>query len=130
MARPDLVAAALEAGHAGFAVLIACAFNYDPRRRIEVILDPAVLPLAWDPTWNQWKHLAGVRIKLDGTFVVGGEYRLFAEQWKLVSRLCGLPSRIQISLPANAGEQTRLSFVVPVFSRSAGLAYLRDIDNP
>ena len=29
MARPDLVAAAREAGDAGFDVLIACAFNYD-----------------------------------------------------------------------------------------------------
>ena len=29
VARPDLVAAAREAGDAGFDVLIACAFNYD-----------------------------------------------------------------------------------------------------
>ena len=29
MSRPDLVAAAREAGDAGFDVLIACAFNYD-----------------------------------------------------------------------------------------------------
>ena len=31
VARPDLVAAAREAGDAGFDVLIACAFNYDGR---------------------------------------------------------------------------------------------------
>ncbi|MCB0212589.1 MAG: site-specific DNA-methyltransferase, partial [Anaerolineae bacterium] len=31
VARPDLVAAAREAGEAGFDVLIACAFNYDAR---------------------------------------------------------------------------------------------------
>jgi adenine-specific DNA-methyltransferase len=31
VARPDLVAAAREAGDAGFDVLIACAFNYDAR---------------------------------------------------------------------------------------------------
>jgi len=30
--RPDLVAAAREAGDAGFDVLIACAFNYEPPR--------------------------------------------------------------------------------------------------
>ena len=29
MSRPDLVAAAREAGDAGFDVLIACAFNYE-----------------------------------------------------------------------------------------------------
>ena len=29
VSRPDLVAAAREAGDAGFDVLIACAFNYD-----------------------------------------------------------------------------------------------------
>ena len=29
ISRPDLVAAAREAGDAGFDVLIACAFNYD-----------------------------------------------------------------------------------------------------
>jgi adenine-specific DNA-methyltransferase len=31
VARPDLVAAAREAGDAGFDVLVACAFNYDAR---------------------------------------------------------------------------------------------------
>jgi hypothetical protein len=34
VSRPDLVAAAREAGDAGFDVLVACAFNYDARLRL------------------------------------------------------------------------------------------------
>lgn len=40
----------------------------DPRRKVEIVLDPVILPIAWEPTWNQWKHLLPTKIGLEGTF--------------------------------------------------------------
>jgi hypothetical protein len=34
----------------------------DSRRKVEAYLDPVVLPLAWDPTWSQWRHLVGTKM--------------------------------------------------------------------
>jgi hypothetical protein len=72
----------------------------DSRRKAEVFLDELVLPLSSDPTWNQWKHLVGTKFGVDGTFVKCGKYRLRNGEWHLVTWETALPSRIQISLPA------------------------------
>ncbi len=41
----------------------------DVRRKLEFWLDPAALHTLWDRTWNQWKHLLGTKIEVEGTFV-------------------------------------------------------------
>ena len=46
----------------------------DARRKLELWLDPAVLHTLWDRTWNQWKHLLGTKIEVDGTFVQSSKY--------------------------------------------------------
>ena len=47
----------------------------DVRRKLEFWLDPAALHTLWDRTWNQWKHLLGTKIEVEGTFVQSGKYR-------------------------------------------------------
>src|SRR5258708_14154699 len=46
------------------------------RRKAEVLLDPISLPLAFDPTWNQWRHLGSTTRAVESTFVDAGKYRL------------------------------------------------------
>ena len=45
------------------------ALYRDSRRKLEVLLDPVLLPIAWDATWCQWKHLVGAKIGIDCTVV-------------------------------------------------------------
>ena len=73
----------------------------DSRRKAEVHLDPAVLPLVWDPTWNQWKHLVGSKAGLSGTFVASGKYRHNGGEWQLVQWETALPSRLTVNLPSD-----------------------------
>ena len=47
----------------------------DSRRKVEVFLDQLSLPLPWDPTWNQWKHLVRTKVGVGATFVKSGKYR-------------------------------------------------------
>ena len=47
----------------------------DARRKLEFWLDPVALQTHWDRTWNQWKHLLGTKIEVEGTFVQSGKYR-------------------------------------------------------
>jgi len=77
----------------------------DPRRKLEFWLDPALLHTVWDPTWNQWKHLSGTKMEVDGTFVPGGKYRKRRDQWELVTWETALPSRLEIKLPADFEQQ-------------------------
>jgi len=39
------------------------AIYRDSRHRIEVLFDQASLPLSWDSSWNQWKHLLGAKVE-------------------------------------------------------------------
>ena len=77
----------------------------DARRELEFWLDPAVLHALWDRTWNQWKHLLGTKIEVDGTFVQNGKYRKRREQWELVTWETALPSRLGIKLPSDFQQQ-------------------------
>jgi hypothetical protein len=77
----------------------------DARRKIEIVLDPVVLPLAWDTTWNQWKHLLPAKIGVEATCVANGKYRLRSGEWNLVSWFSALPSRLELSLPADITGQ-------------------------
>jgi hypothetical protein len=77
----------------------------DMRRKLEFWLDPAGLHTLWDRTWNQWKHLLGMKVEVDGTFVQSGKYRKRRREWELVTWETALPSRLEVKLPADFQQQ-------------------------
>ncbi len=77
------------------------AIYRDLSRKLEVCLDPCVLPFVWDATWNQWKHLLGTKAELKATFVLSGKYRRHRGQWELVNWETALPSRVEVKLPVD-----------------------------
>ncbi len=77
----------------------------DVRRQLEFWLDPAVLHVPWDPTWNQWKHLLRTKIEVEATFVPRTKYRKRRGEWELVSWETALPSRLEVKLPADFQQQ-------------------------
>jgi hypothetical protein len=77
----------------------------DPARRLEFWIDPAVVPLVWNAGWNRWKHLLGLKMEVEGTFVQSGNYRKQNNEWHLVRWETGLPSRLLARLPTDAAEQ-------------------------
>jgi hypothetical protein len=77
----------------------------DARRRLELWIDPAVLHITWDATWNQWKHLLPTKMEVSATFVESGNYRRRRGEWELVQRETALPSRLEIKLPDEFQEQ-------------------------
>lgn len=81
------------------------AIYRDARRKLEVLLDEALLPLSWDATWNQWKHLLGAKVGVRATFVQSGKYRRRGDGWDLVQWEAALPSRIEVRLPADIANQ-------------------------
>ncbi len=81
------------------------AIYRDSRRKLEVFFDQASVPLLWDASWNQWKHLLGAKIGVKGTFIQSGKYQHRAGAWHLVKWQTALPSRIQVVLPVNIAEQ-------------------------
>ena len=81
------------------------AIYRDARRRLELMVDQATMPLVWDQSWNQWKHLLGAKVEIDATFVHAGKYRVKGEEWVLVQWESALPSRLQVTVPASLQEQ-------------------------
>ena len=77
----------------------------DARRKLEFWLDPALLHALWDPTWNQWKHLLGTKIEVNGTFIQSGKYRNHGGRWELVRWEAALRSRLAVQLPADFQQQ-------------------------
>ena len=77
----------------------------DVRRKLEVTLDQSSMPIVWDDTWNQWKHLLGAKAELQATFVETGKYRHWRGEWHLVQWEMALPSRIRVKLPVDIAEQ-------------------------
>jgi hypothetical protein len=63
------------------------------------------MPITWDATWNRWKHLSGVKVDLQGTFVQTGKYRRRNGQWNLVKWETALPSRIRVKIPPSITDQ-------------------------
>jgi len=80
------------------------AIYRDPRRKLEISFDRASLPLAWDASWNRWKHFLRAKIGLKATFVQNGGYRRRGTGWQLVTWESAVPSRIEVALPAGIGE--------------------------
>jgi hypothetical protein len=81
------------------------AIYRDSRRRLEVPFDQTSLPLLWDSSWSQWKHLLGTKIGVKATFIQSGKYQQRAGEWHLVQWETALPSRIEVALPSNIVEQ-------------------------
>jgi hypothetical protein len=81
----------------------------DARRRILVQLDPVVLPVGFDATWNQWKHLLGAKIGIDAECVATGKYRFDSGDWSLITWHTALPSRTRVSLTADTRDHIRLA---------------------
>jgi hypothetical protein len=77
----------------------------DSRRKLEVLFDQTSLPLQWDSSWNQWKHLLGTKIGLKATFIQSGKYQQRAGAWHLAQWETALPSRIEVALPSDIAEQ-------------------------
>ena len=77
----------------------------DSRHRIEVHFDQASLPLSWDPSWNQWKHLLGAKVGVNAPFIQSGKYQHRAGTWHLVKWQTALPSRLEVAVPSNIAEQ-------------------------
>ena len=92
-----------------------CAIYRDSRRKAEVYIDPSLLPLGWDPTWNQWKHLVATKIGVTATFVESGKYRLKDGEWDLVRWETALPSRLCVIVPSDA--QTSLAEARRLYQR-------------
>jgi hypothetical protein len=81
------------------------AIYRDSRRKLEIFFDQSCLPLPWDSSWNQWKHLLGAKIGIKATFIQSGKYQHRCDTWRLVEWQTALPSRIEVALPANIAEQ-------------------------
>ena len=81
------------------------ALYRDVRRRLDLWIDPAVLHMMWDATWNQWKHLLTTKMEVSATFVQSGKYRRRRGQWELVQWETALPSRVEVKLPDQVQEQ-------------------------
>ena len=82
-----------------------CAVYRDARRRLELMVDQAVMPLLWDPTWNQWKHQLDAPVEVQATFLQTGVYRITNGEWNLLNWERSLPSRISVTLPADINER-------------------------
>jgi hypothetical protein len=76
----------------------------DMRRKLQFWLDPAVVHLAWDPSWNRWKHLLSSKLQVDGVFVRSGKYKKRGGEWKFVDWETGLPSRLSVKLPMDFAQ--------------------------
>jgi hypothetical protein len=81
------------------------AIYWDSRHRIEVLFDQATLPVSWDSSWNQWKHLLGAKVGVNAPFIQSGKYQQRAGTWHLVKWETALPSRLEVALPSNIAEQ-------------------------
>lgn len=77
----------------------------DARRKLQITFDQAAIPLSWDSTWNQWKHLLGAKIGVKAAFIQSGKYQYGGKAWHLVKWETALPSRMEVTLPVNIAEQ-------------------------
>ena len=76
----------------------------DSRRKAEVFLDQLSLPIPWDPTWNQWRHLVRAKFGVEATFVRAEDTVCATASgiWSSGRRPCPAVSRS--GLPADAHE--------------------------
>jgi hypothetical protein len=63
----------------------------DAHRKLEALVDPQLLPLKWDQTWSQWRHLISGSIEISSDFVRTGKYRKHEGEWRLEEWETALP---------------------------------------
>jgi len=71
----------------------------DVRRKLRFWLDPDILRIDWDPSWNRWKHLLSAKIEVEGTFVTTAAHEPHGGSWKSDNWETGLPSRLSVKVP-------------------------------
>ena len=76
----------------------------DLHRKLEVLIDRQLLPLKWDQTWSQWRHLISGNIEISADFVRTGKYLKEGGEWRLVEWETALPSRTEVNVPSSADE--------------------------
>ena len=81
--RPEQSAKIIRAALRNCAFYEHSALYRDSRRKLEVPLDQAVMPLSWDPSWNRWKHLLGARVDIKAVFIQAGRYRYRRGTWEM-----------------------------------------------
>jgi hypothetical protein len=80
------------------------AIYRDLRRKLEVTVDQSSMPIVWDDTWSQFKHLIGAKAELQATFVRTGKYRHWHGEWHLIEWEMALPSRVRVNLSGSIAE--------------------------
>jgi hypothetical protein len=80
------------------------AFGRDTRRKLQFWIDPALLHVAWDPSWNRWKHLLSSKIEVEGAFVGSLKYKTRGGPGELINWETALPSRLSVGLPTEFEE--------------------------
>lgn len=81
------------------------AVYWNPHHQLEILFDRASLPLSWDTSWNQWKHLLGARIRVKAVFLQTGGYSRREDAWSLARKEVAVPSRINVSLPSDLTDK-------------------------
>jgi len=81
------------------------AVYQDSRGKLEILIDEALLPISWDATWNQWKHLLHPKLSIRATFVQSGKYRQRAGEWQLLKWQTAVPSRTEVTFPPTITEE-------------------------
>lgn len=103
--RPEMRQQRLHAPLRKFEFYSQTAVYRDARRKLEVLVDQSAMPVVWDQTWNQWKHLLAAKVEIDATFVRAGKYRMKSSEWQRVEWEGALPSRLNVKLPTNLQEE-------------------------
>src|SRR5712664_1184623 len=81
------------------------AVYLDSRGKLEILVDQASLPISWDSTWNQWKHLLPSKLSIRATFVQSGKYHQRGGGWQLLKWQTAVPSRTEVTFPPRITEE-------------------------
>jgi curved DNA-binding protein CbpA len=76
----------------------------DSRRKLEVLIDHQLLPLKWDQTWSQWRHLISASVEISAEFVRTGKHRKRDAEWQFEEWETALPSTAEVTVPAEVHE--------------------------
>jgi hypothetical protein len=74
------------------------------RRKLRFWLDPDVLRINWDPSWNRWKHLVGAKIEIEGDFASTANSEQPRGSSQSVNWETGLPSRLSVKQPPDLNK--------------------------
>jgi hypothetical protein len=103
--RPEMQERRFQAPLRKFEFYNQTAVYRDARRRLEAIVDQCAMPIVWERTWNQWKHLLAAKVEIDATFIRAGRCFMKSGERHHVEWESALPSRLNVQLPVNLQEQ-------------------------